>query len=349
MKVLYIENNLVHVKSWLKVHPDAQVVFRPRITSNLLQAHAKRLFTDLCTFHPRVQVDWDRELNPSAENENYFCGWDSFDEQQFSSGMTRLGQNRLFSCRPCSIPDGFTAFRKKIEPLLPDFFEDAVPSLNEFHQETLERYFTIDDRASHYFETRNAMIGEENSTRFSVALSWGSVDVREIYNQVKLYERRKGANKSTYWIVFELLWREFFYWHYQKWQTRYFAANGLRGAAIFSTFPQYTIAQLRETISIPFMKACLNELEQTGYLTNRARQIFASLWLNELSLNWRSGALLFEEHLLDYDVYSNWGNWMYLAGLGVDPRGKRIFDLKKQLSTYDPQGLYLRKWLKDND
>jgi deoxyribodipyrimidine photo-lyase len=72
--------------------------------------------------------------------------------------------------------------------------------------------------------------------------------------------------------------------------------------------------------------------------------MFASYWLNDLGLNWRAGADLFENHLIDYDVYSNYGNWMYLAGVGVDPRGKRYFNIDKQLSIYDPQGKYIKNF-----
>ena len=66
------------------------------------------------------------------------------------------------------------------------------------------------------------MIGEFYSSRFSDLLSWGLVDVRYLYNRIKDYEEEFGGNKSTYWLVFELLWREFFYWHYQKHETLFF-------------------------------------------------------------------------------------------------------------------------------
>jgi deoxyribodipyrimidine photo-lyase len=91
--------------------------------------------------------------------------------------------------------------------------------------------------------------------------------------------------------------------------------------------------------------AAINELNETGFLSNRVRQIFASIWINDLKLPWMSGAKLFELNLIDYDVYSNYGNWMYLAGVGVDPRGKRYFNTDKQLAAYDPHGDYLKKWL----
>ena len=86
------------------------------------------------------------------------------------------------------------------------------------------------------------------------------------------------------------------------------------------------------------------ELTQTGFLSNRGRQIFASIWINDLNLDWRSGAEFFESYLIDYDVYSNYGNWMYLAGVGVDSRGKRHFNIEKQLKSYDPSNEYIKTW-----
>ena len=51
-----------------------------------------------------------------------------------------------------------------------------------------------------------------------------------------------------------------------------------------------------------------------------------------------------EQHLIDYDMGSNWGNWQYLAGVGADPRGLRHFDLEKQTQRYDPQQEFIGRW-----
>jgi deoxyribodipyrimidine photo-lyase len=67
--------------------------------------------------------------------------------------------------------------------------------------------------------------------------------------------------------------------------------------------------------------------------------------VHELGLDWRYGAAYFEQQLSDFDVASNWGNWQYLAGVGSDPRGHRQFHLQKQTDTYDPQRLFITKWL----
>ena len=80
----------------------------------------------------------------------------------------------------------------------------------------------------------------------------------------------------------------------------------------------------------PLINACMKQLERTGYLSNRARQIAASVLINELELDWRAGAAWFERQLIDHDVATNWGNWQYIAGVGADPRGGRHFSIEKQ-------------------
>jgi deoxyribodipyrimidine photo-lyase len=86
--------------------------------------------------------------------------------------------------------------------------------------------------------------------------------------------------------------------------------------------------------------AGMRELSATGYLSNRMRQIVASFLVHELHCDWRAGAAWFESQLIDYDVYSNQGNWLYIAGFGTDPRGGRRFNTEKQAKTYDPEGHY---------
>jgi deoxyribodipyrimidine photo-lyase len=90
----------------------------------------------------------------------------------------------------------------------------------------------------------------------------------------------------------------------------------------------------------------MNQLKETGYMSNRGRQLVASCFVHELNLDWRYGASYMESQLIDYDVGSNWGNWQYLAGVGADPRGHRRFNLDKQASVYDPDGEFVAKWAK---
>ena len=87
------------------------------------------------------------------------------------------------------------------------------------------------------------------------------------------------------------------------------------------------------------------ELQKTGWMSNRGRQNVASYWAKEWEQDWRIAAKYFESMLIDYDVHSNYGNWMYLGGVGNDPRPNRAFNLEKQAEYYDPDGTFRKLWL----
>lgn len=106
-------------------------------------------------------------------------------------------------------------------------------------------------------------------------------------------------------------------------------------------FDQWITAQTANS----FINAGMTELSRTGYLSNRMRQIVASYWIYELNGDWRAGASWFESQLIDYDVYSNTGNWLYIAGRGTDPRGGRHFNVAKQEAEHDPDRIYQKQWL----
>ncbi|NNL09618.1 MAG: DASH family cryptochrome, partial [Croceitalea sp.] len=93
-----------------------------------------------------------------------------------------------------------------------------------------------------------------------------------------------------------------------------------------------------------FVNANMIELSLTGWMSNRGRQNVASYWSKQLKQDWRIGASYFESMLIDYDVHSNWGNWMYNSGVGNDPRN-RTFNIKTQAERYDPHGKYQKLWL----
>jgi len=89
----------------------------------------------------------------------------------------------------------------------------------------------------------------------------------------------------------------------------------------------------------------MKELNLTGFMSNRGRQNVASYLCNDLQIDWRYGAAYFEEQLIDYDVCSNWGNWAYIAGVGNDPRGHRVFNVQKQANDYDRDFTFRKLWL----
>jgi len=217
----------------------------------------------------------------------------------------------------------------------------------------IQQYFS-GSAPSHYKETRNALGCEKDewqlSSKFSPWLANGSLSARYIITVLSQYEEENGANDSTYWIIFELLWREYFQWYARKHGPKLFNRAGIQlRAPLASFYPQRFKQWCNGSTPWPLVNACMKQLNQTGFLSNRGRQIVASCLIHELGLDWRCGAAYFEQQLIDYDVASNWGNWQYIAGVGADPRGGRQFNIDKQQQTYDPDGAYIKRWQGDKD
>jgi len=212
--------------------------------------------------------------------------------------------------------------------------------------ERLNYYFWETEKINTYKETRNYMCHMDNSTKLSAYLSVGSISSRLIYHELKNYEKEKTANDSTYWLFFELLWRDYFHFVSRKYKSLMYHIGGLKKKLLkWDNDPSAFSQWCNGKTGVDIVDANMAELNQTGFLSNRGRQIVASYLVNDLKIDWTWGAYYFENHLIDYDQANNWGNWCYLAGVGNDPRSDRYFNTETQTKKYDPDGLYVKKWL----
>ena len=281
------------------------------------------------------------------------------------------------------IPKVFTDFRKHVEKQvmvrksiatpkekLPTFasYQTPIPSLKDLGFEEFEihpnaafpfrggetaaldrlnDYFFKTNNLGVYKKTRNGLIGKDFSSKFSPWLANGSLSPRTIYWEVKRFEAEYFKNDSTYWLIFELIWRDYFKYVSLRYGNDLFRIGGiLHKKYDWSTDPK-AIEQWQNGITAePFVNANMIELNKTGWMSNRGRQNVASYFAKTLALDWRIGAAYFESLLIDYDVHSNYGNWMYVAGVGNDPRD-RTFNVKLQAERYDPNGKYQNLWLQD--
>jgi deoxyribodipyrimidine photo-lyase len=280
------------------------------------------------------------------------------------------------------LPDIFTSFRKEVEAesRVRDVFpklekihfaqevdSGQIPSLDSFQltkgARDLRTAFVFDggelaalERVDDYIwqkrgittykETRNQLLGADYSSKFSAWLANGSLSPRYVYWQIKKFEEENGSNASTYWLFFELLWRDYFRFVARKFGNRIFQPNGLCTRNITWNHDREVFEKWRlgET-GVPFVDANMKELLLTGFMSNRGRQNVASYLTKDLKIDWRWGAAWFESQLIDYDVSSNWLNWAYVAGVGNDPREDRYFNIESQVKKYDPQHRYISHWL----
>lgn len=282
-----------------------------------------------------------------------------------------------------SIPAVFTQFRKRVEKYasirpesksiqkeksniidnnttLPDlttlgYSEVTRDSRSAFpfrggEREALKRidyYFFASKKLSVYKQTRNGLIGSDYSSKLSPWLANGSISAKTIYWKIREYETENGANSSTYWLIFELIWRDYFKFISLKHGNAFFKIDGILEKNYEWKSEERLIQKwIHGQTNAPFVNANMIELKATGFMSNRGRQNVASYFAKELLLDWRIGAAYFESMLIDYDVHSNYGNWLYLSGVGNDPRDRK-FNIGMQAERYDPNNQYQNKWLQN--
>jgi len=173
-------------------------------------------------------------------------------------------------------------------------------------RERLEDYIWTGDHLREYKQTRNGLLGADYSSKFSPWLAAGCLSPRSIYEEIKQYEDERVANDDTYWLVFELLWRDFFQFQFEKHGSDFFDPTGIREVDKSwdrdrGRFEKWAAGRT----GIPFVDANMRELNRTGYMSNRGRQNVASFLADALQIDWRWGAAYFEAQLVDYDVASN--------------------------------------------
>ncbi len=195
-----------------------------------------------------------------------------------------------------------------------------------------------------YKTTRNHVHGFDDSSKLSPWLATGALSPRQAMAAIRRFEAEHGANESTYWLWFELLWRDHFRLLHLKHGSALYRARGLGTTLPPPHHPERFLRWCQGHTGERLIDAGMRELAATGWLSNRMRQIVASYLIHDLQGDWRAGAAWFEAQLIDHDVFSNHGNWLYIAGRGTDPRGGRRFNPTKQALDHDPDGRYQHIW-----
>jgi len=324
-----------------------------------------------------TQKEWTQEELDTNGNIKKSIGDINFieDYNQFLYHPDTVSKN--FS----NIPNVFTAFRKKLEKyvdILPEVSVQKLGTENKIENTTtipslkdlgfddfktphktafpfkggetkalkrLNYYLFESKKVGFYKKTRNGLVGKDYSTKFSPWLANGSLSAKTIYYQVKKYEQEFGKNQSTYWVIFELIWRDYFKYISLKYGNDIFKIGGILHRDYQWKSDEETIKKwINGETKDDFVNANMIELKETGWMSNRGRQNVASYFAKELLLDWRIGAAYFESLLLDYDVHSNYGNWMYVAGVGNDPRDRK-FNTQLQAERYDSNHKFRNLWL----
>lgn len=187
----------------------------------------------------------------------------------------------------------------------------------------------------HYTQSHNDL--SKPTSELSAYIKFGCISIREVYKKFK-------GNKD---FIRQLIWRDF-YAHIL------YAFPKVLGHALKPAYDKIKWTNNIQAINawkkgmtgVPIVDAGMRQLNQTGYMHNRARLIVASFLVKTLLVDWRIGEEYFASKLRDYDPASNNGNWQWIAGSGADSQPYfRIFNPWEQAKNHDPNCHYIAEWV----
>lgn len=240
-------------------------------------------------------------------------------ETDYQSWVTEIRKGKFFQTEPFIMPSleeiGFKS-------------SGSVFHCPTVEEEVLKKYAKDRDTPS-----------LNGTSRLGVHLRFGTISIRSLVRQ---------SLKLSDTFLDELIWREF----YQS-----ILANFPQVGKGFAFKPAYDKIQWRNNenefeawcnglTGFPIVDAGMRELNATGFMHNRVRMVVASFLAKHLLIDWRWGESYFASKLLDYEFASNNGGWQWAAGSGCDAAPYfRIFNPYLQAKKFDPEGIYIRKWI----
>lgn len=184
------------------------------------------------------------------------------------------------------------------------------------------------------------------ASKLSAWMAMGSLSPRKVYWEIKKMESVPNTKAMFNHILLGLLWRDYFRFMFKKYGNTFFSPDGFGSQGLVDVaneqenFNKWRNAQTGFAV----VDAVMTELNQTGFISNIARQTAALYLINNLEVSWVLGAAYFEEKLIDYNPASNWGNWANVAGVGNDQKSKSVFNMDKNIKNLDPKGNYAITW-----
>jgi deoxyribodipyrimidine photo-lyase len=237
-------------------------------------------------------------------------------------------------------------------PTLADWGLAAAPSLPTAGEPAARRRMGtfFDEPVFHYADERDFPALDATS-HLSADLRWGTLSPRLLLRrtqtaavQASTAARREGPRK----FLGELIWREFYLavlWHWPEVMEREFQPRFRTlewEAAPSAAFQRWC----EGTTGFPLVDAGMRQLAATGWMHNRVRMIVSMFLTKDLHIDWRAGEAFFMRSLADGEIASNNGGWQWSAGVGADAAPYfRIQNPWTQTARYDPEGLYIKRWV----
>jgi deoxyribodipyrimidine photo-lyase len=312
--------------------------------------YARKRDEPLKAMLPLVEVDSPAYLSPGSILNSSGSPYTVF--TPFSKAWKSLANIHPPEPAPGEIPFPKSAANLSTFDLAGLFQEDFhFPAGEISAQHRLDSFVKADPQSQaqiyRYKEERNRL--DLNGTSgLSPYLRFGLLSPRQVF--FSAFQAKESASSTAerenaeVWIN-ELIWREFYIhiqFHFPGNRNQNFKNIKVR----WINHPDDFQAWCSGLTGYPVVDAAMRQLNQTGWMHNRARMIAASFLTKDLLVDWKMGEKYFMEKLIDGDPASNNGGWQWVAGTGTDAAPYfRIFNPVLQGKKFDPQGSYIRRWI----
>lgn len=225
-------------------------------------------------------------------------------------------------------------------------YRQTLPTLKSLGFEATHQAFPENDYKhviKDYSKTRDIPTDERGTSRLSIHLRFGTVSIRQLVGDALRAQDKTWLN--------ELIWREFYMmilWHFPRTTGEAFKKpyDRIQWRNDEKEFKAWCIGQT----GYPLVDAGMRQLNETGFMHNRVRMVVASFLCKHLLIDWRWGEAYFARKLQDYEQSSNVGNWQWAAGSGNDAAPYfRVFNPELQQKKFDPELIYIKRWIPEFD
>jgi deoxyribodipyrimidine photo-lyase len=205
----------------------------------------------------------------------------------------------------------------------------------------------LGDAVGDYPDDRNRP-DRAGTSCISPHLHWGEIGPHQVWRAAaKLLDEGGARAKGAESFIRELAWRDFNHhllFHFPQIATENWKPE-------FDDFPWRDNPEglsdwQHAQTGYPIVDAGMRELWHTGFMHNRVRMIVGSFLIKDLLVHWREGEAWFWDTLVDADLANNSANWQWVAGSGADASPFfRVFNPMTQGEKFDPDGVYVRRWV----